>query len=165
MRRSGPYETGLPNAAAECFVEAEGSANRRAASPRTGRFRSHGTTPSGLREAAHLQAFIEQLVESIRRIRYVDAIKARSSAPPVPIRSKNVLIRSRRLLFTSAMGTEKKHFGWCFFLSTSGNTRAVDGAISAKSTGDSAKVDFGIGRPPAQMSTVFGNGCTSTAKL
>ena len=31
----------------------------------------------GVREAAHLQAFIEQLVESIRRIRYVDAIKAR----------------------------------------------------------------------------------------
>lgn len=32
----------------------------------------------GVQEAANLQAFTEQLVESIRRIRYVDAIKARA---------------------------------------------------------------------------------------
>jgi hypothetical protein len=31
----------------------------------------------GVRKAAHLEAFVEQLVESIRRIRYVDAIKER----------------------------------------------------------------------------------------
>lgn len=69
----------------------------------------------GVQEAAHLQAFIEQLVESIRRIRYVNAIKARAISAACADPQKGCFDPIKAALIHQHNGDREEAF-WLVFL-------------------------------------------------
>lgn len=69
----------------------------------------------GVRNAAHLEAFIEQLVESIRRIRYIDTIKARPISTDCADPQKECFDPIKAALVHQRAGNEEEAF-WLVFL-------------------------------------------------
>jgi hypothetical protein len=69
----------------------------------------------GVRNAANLQAFIEQLVESIRRIRYVDAMKARTTSAACADPREECFDPIKAASFHHGAGNKEEAF-WLVFL-------------------------------------------------